>query len=211
MRGRRLELSQVCSSRVDSGSCCSRRRSLCGSGAMVCGLVFSLLGASVVGTSLSIFALSSLIPIPSLLSSVLFRLRPVMLCTTHTGCLLITTVVLRTIETGARTDLPDPNVFRSRLPALLSSSLSVTSLVLLVPTDMWSRVVVLCTTQQIFQIRSSCATERDAVHPQRRCLGGSENARKVKRVRGDGYSRSRPRKSVFPGTRACILWLPGTF
>ena len=98
------------------------------------------------GTSLSLFVLSSLLPIPSLLSSVLFRLRPVVLCTTHTGCLLNTTVVLCTIEAGAATDLPDPNVFRSRLPAFLSSFPSITSLVLLVPTDMSSRAVVLCTT-----------------------------------------------------------------
>ena len=123
------------------------------------------------GTSLSIFALSSLLPILSPLSSVLFPLRPVVLCTTHTGCLLITTVVLCTIEAGAATDLPDPNVFRSRLPAFLSSSPSTISLFLLVPTDhveQSSRAVhePHKLMQQIFQIRSSCATERDAVHPQ---------------------------------------------
>ena len=98
------------------------------------------------GTSLSIFVISPLLPVPSLLSSVLFRLRAVVLCTTHTGCLLITTVALCTIEACAATNLPDPNVFRSRLPAFLSSSPSVISLVLLVPTDVSSRAVVLCTT-----------------------------------------------------------------
>ena len=98
------------------------------------------------GAWYSFFALSSLLPIPSLLSSVLFWLRPVVLCTTHTGCLLITTVVLCTIEAGAATDLPDPNVFRSQLPVFLSSSASITSLVLLVPSNMSSRAVVLCTT-----------------------------------------------------------------
>ena len=64
----------------------------------------------------------------------------------HTGCLLITTIVLCTIEAGAATDLPDPNVFRSRVTAFLSSSASITSLVLLVPSNMSSRAVVLCTT-----------------------------------------------------------------
>ena len=85
------------------------------------------------GAWYSIFVLSRLLPVPSLLSPVSFWLRPVVLCTTHAGCLLISTVVLCTIEAGTATDLPDPNVFRSRLPAFLSSSPSITSFVLLVP------------------------------------------------------------------------------
>ena len=72
------------------------------------------------GAWYSIFVLSPRLPIPLLLSSVLFRLRPVVLCTTHTGRLPITTVVLCTIEAGTATDLPDPNVFRSQLPVFLS-------------------------------------------------------------------------------------------
>ena len=77
------------------------------------GVWYFAVGRNYRGTPLSIFVLSPRLRIPLLLSSVLFRLRPVVLCTTHTGRLPITTVVLCTIEAGTATDLPDPNVFRS--------------------------------------------------------------------------------------------------